>query len=356
MKRHLLITGGAGFIGSNFVNYWLQAHPADRVVVLDALTYAGNLANLEKAKAKPGFSFVQGTILDTDLVVRLLKEEKIDTIIHFAAESHVDRSIHGPDIFIETNVQGTHSLLKAAREVWLDSPGHTSSLNLSPLSFDLRPRFHHISTDEVYGSLGLDDPPFTESSPYCPNSPYSASKAASDHLVRAYHRTYGLPVTISNCSNNYGPFQYPEKLIPLCIVNMLQGRPLPVYGRGQNIRDWIHVQDHCRGIDAVINRGRTGQTYNVGGNCEISNLELVRTLCRMMDARMPHSAGRTFEQLIEYVDDRPGHDLRYGLDCQKIASELGWSPQISLREGLTATIDWYVKNEDWLMPLLHGAG
>ena len=343
--RNLLVTGGAGFIGTNFVYHWLETHPGDRVLVLDALTYAGNEANLKQAQDRPGFTFVHGNILDTDLVARLLKEKAIDTIVHFAAESHVDRSIHGPDIFIETNVQGTHSMLKAAREVWL---GRGGASRKKADGF----RFHHISTDEVYGSLGFDDPPFTESSPYIPNSPYSASKAASDHLVRAYCRTYGLPVTISNCSNNYGPYQYPEKLIPLCIVHMLLGRPLPVYGQGRNIRDWIHVDDHCRGIEAVITRGRIGQTYNIGGNCEVSNMDLVRTLCRMMDEKRPEAPCRPHEELIEHVQDRPGHDLRYGLSCDKITKELGWSPRVSLQEGVARTIDWYVQNSEWLQPFL----
>ena len=249
----LLVTGGAGFIGANFVHHWLRAHPGERLVVLDALTYAGNLANLEAVKGRSELRFEQGDIRDTALVERLLREERIDTIVHFAAESHVDRSIHGPDAFIETNVQGTHSMLKAARTVWLTEhsvPAH---------------RFHHVSTDEVYGSLGPDDPAFTEETRYAPNSPYSASKAASDHLVRAYHHTYGLSSTISNCSNNYGPFHFPEKLIPLMIVNLLHGRALPIYGDGRNVRDWLHVSDHCRGIERVLERGKPGEVYNIGG-------------------------------------------------------------------------------------------
>src|SRR3984957_2800540 len=270
----LLITGGAGFIGANFVHYWLGVHPNDRIVVLDALTYAGSLANLEEAQQQPEFRFIQGNICDTPLVERLLRDERLETIVHFAAESHVDRSIEGPDAFIHTNVVGTHSLLKAARRVWIDegrAPQH---------------RFHHVSTDEVYGSLGPDDAPFTESTPYAPNSPYSASKAASDHLVRAYHHTYGLQTTISNCSNNYGPYQFPEKLIPLMIAQLLAGKTVPVYGDGRNIRDWLHVEDHCRGIDAVLKLGKAGEVYNIGGRSECENIHLVRTLCTIVDEQL----------------------------------------------------------------------
>ncbi|MGC8520134.1 MAG: dTDP-glucose 4,6-dehydratase, partial [Steroidobacteraceae bacterium] len=278
----LLVTGGAGFIGANFVHHWLWVHPDDRVVVLDALTYAGNLANLESVKDRPQLRFVRGDIRDTALVEQLLREERLDTIVHFAAESHVDRSIQGPDAFIETNVQGTHSMLKAARTVWLTErtvPAH---------------RFHHVSTDEVYGSLGPEDPAFTEETRYAPNSPYSASKAASDHLVRAYHHTYGLNTTISNCSNNYGPFHFPEKLIPLMIVNLLHGRALPIYGDGRNVRDWLHVSDHCRGIERVLERGTPGEVYNIGGGAESENLALVQTLCTVAD--------RVFQQRPELAE------------------------------------------------------
>src|SRR6201996_243732 len=300
----LLVTGGAGFIGSNFVHYWLHEHAGDRIVVLDALTYAGNLANLESVMDRPAIRFVHGDIGDSALVERLLREEKIDTLVHFAAESHVDRSIHGPDAFIETNIIGTHSLLKAARKVWLEEktvPKH---------------RFHHVSTDEVYGSLGPQDPSFHERTPYAPNSPYSASKAASDHLVRSYHHTYGLEVTTSNCSNNYGPFHFPEKLIPLVIVNILHGRPLPIYGDGRNIRDWLHVSDHCRGIDLILQKGVPGEVYNIGGGSECENIHLVRTLCRIVDEKFasdlglrdqypqcPAARGEAAANLIAYVTD-----------------------------------------------------
>jgi dTDP-glucose 4,6-dehydratase len=258
--HRLLITGGAGFIGANFVHYWIKKYPADRVVVLDALTYAGNLQNLESVAGHPEYEFIHGDIRNYDLVLSLLTKEKIDTIVHFAAESHVDRSIHGPDAFVDTNIVGTHTLLKAAKNTWLDSP---HSLSSSPPP---KYRFHHVSTDEVYGSLGPGDPPFSETTPYAPNSPYAATKAGSDYLVRSYFKTYGLPMTISNCSNNYGPYQFPEKLIPLLTLNCLAGKQLPIYGDGRNIRDWLHVEDHCRGIDLVLNKGRVGETYNIGGN------------------------------------------------------------------------------------------
>jgi dTDP-glucose 4,6-dehydratase len=348
MKR-LLITGGAGFIGANFVHYWLNYHPGDRVVVLDALTYAGNPANLEAIADRAEYRFVHGNICDTSTVEQLLREERLDTIVHFAAESHVDRSIEGPDAFIETNIVGTHSLLKGARRVWLDEkqvPTH---------------RFHHVSTDEVYGSLGAADAAFTESTPYAPNSPYSASKAASDQLVRAYHHTYGLCTTISNCSNNYGPFQFPEKLIPLMITQILAGRSLPVYGDGRNIRDWLHVEDHCRGIDAVLTRGRNGQMYNIGGRCECENILLVRTLCGVVDQHLqssnelcmrfpssPAARGERSEQLISFVTDRPGHDRRYAIDASKIERECSFQPTVSLEAGLRATVAWYVERADKL--------
>jgi dTDP-glucose 4,6-dehydratase len=340
----LLITGGAGFIGANFVHYWLERHPGDRLVVLDALTYAGSVATLEPARKLAEFRFVHGNILDTPLVERLLRDERIDTIVHFAAESHVDRSIEGPDAFLETNIIGTHSMLKAARRTWLGEksvPTH---------------RFHHVSTDEVYGSLGPEDAAFTESTAYAPNSPYSASKAASDHLVRAYHHTYGLRTTISNCSNNYGPHQFPEKLIPLMIGQLLAGKSLPVYGDGRNVRDWLHVQDHCRGIEAVIEKGRIGEVYNIGGRSECENIHLVRMLCTIVDEYVsstrkylqgfPQSAaarGARSESLVHYVKDRAGHDRRYAIDSAKIERECGFQPQIALEAGLRATVAWYME-------------
>lgn len=345
----LLITGGAGFIGSNFVHYWLARELGERLVVLDALTYAGNMANLAMAAERPEFRFVHGSIGDTALVEQLLRDEQLDTIVHFAAESHVDRSIEGPDAFIETNVIGTHSMLKAARRVWLEEkrvPMH---------------RFHHVSTDEVYGSLGPDDAPFTESTPYAPNSPYSASKAASDHLVRAYHHTYGLQTTISNCSNNYGPHQFPEKLIPVMIAQLLAGKPLPVYGDGRNIRDWLHVLDHCRGIEAVLQHGRIGEVYNIGGRSECENIRLVRLLCSIVDEqlsampqlreRFPDSApaqSASSERLVHYVKDRPGHDRRYAIDSAKVERECAFRPHISLQAGLRATVAFYLERADIL--------
>jgi dTDP-glucose 4,6-dehydratase len=355
-KSRLLVTGGAGFIGANFVHYWLQRHPGERVVVLDALTYAGNLANLEAVKGHPKLEFVQANICDTPRVERLLREEGIDTIVHFAAESHVDRSIHGPDAFIETNVQGTHSMLKAARKVWLEE--RTAK----------RHRFHHVSTDEVYGSLAPDDPAFHERTPYAPSSPYSASKAASDHLVRAYHHTYGLEVTTSNCSNNYGPFHFPEKLIPLMIVNLLHGRALPIYGDGRNVRDWLHVSDHCRGIDLILEKGRPGAVYNIGGGVESENLKLVETLCAIADEAFggsqslcsrfpgcPAARGGASSSLIQFVKDRPGHDRRYAIDCGKIERELGYRAQVTLASGLRSTFEWYVQNEWWWRAVMDGS-
>ena len=352
----LLVTGGAGFIGANFVHHWLRAHPGERLVVLDALTYAGNLANLEAVKGRSELRFEQGDIRDTALVERLLREERIDTIVHFAAESHVDRSIHGPDAFIETNVQGTHSMLKAARTVWLGEHGVSAH------------RFHHVSTDEVYGSLGADDPAFTEETRYAPNSPYSASKAASDHLVRAYHHTYGLSSTISNCSNNYGPFHFPEKLIPLMIVNLLHGRALPIYGDGRNVRDWLHVSDHCRGIERVLKRGKPGEVYNIGGGAESENLTLVQTLCAVADAAFreqpelaerfpeaPAAHGEPSARLIHFVKDRPGHDRRYAIDCSKAQRELGYQAEVTLAQGLRETFTWYLDHEWWWRGVMDGS-
>ena len=353
----LLVTGGAGFIGANFVQYWAKKYPEDRLVVLDALTYAGNLSSLEPLSAHLGYRFVKGSIVDKDLVGSILRDEQIDTIVHFAAESHVDRSILGPDAFIETNVVGTHNLLHSARAVWLDS-------DAAPAAH----RFHHVSTDEVYGSLGPGDPAFTEATPYAPNSPYSASKAASDHLVRAYHHTYGLDVTTSNCSNNYGPYQFPEKLIPLMIVNALEGKPLPVYGDGSNIRDWLYVEDHVRGIELVIKKGRSGETYNIGGNEERANIDIVRSICGEIDnafagdaglaERFPNAraaSGQRSESLITWVKDRPGHDWRYAIDASKVQSELGYEPQRNFATGLHETIKWMFDNETWWRAVMDGS-
>jgi dTDP-glucose 4,6-dehydratase len=338
--RRLLVTGGAGFIGSNFVQYWMEQHPGDRVVVLDALTYAGNRRNLESLEGKATFRFVQGEIGDRPLVDQLLHSEAIDSIVHFAAESHVDRSILSPGAFIQTNVVGTFTLLEAFRQYW--------QAHQCPTHY----RFLHVSTDEVYGSLGETDPPFTETTPYAPNSPYSASKAASDHLVRAYHHTYGLPTLITNCSNNYGPYHFPEKLIPLMCINILLGKSLPIYGDGQNIRDWIYVTDHCRALDRVLQSGLPGEAYNIGGNSEIRNLDLVQALCTLMDELAPDLPVRPAHQLITFVKDRPGHDRRYAIDIHKISTTLGWVPLESISSGLRKTVEWYLTHRDWWHPLL----
>ena len=326
--RRILVTGGAGFIGSSFVRYWAARHPADRLVVLDALTYAGSRENLRGVDGPGGLRFVHGDIVDGGLVARLFSEESFDTVVHFAAESHVDRSIDGPEDFVRTNVVGTQVLLDAARTAWRNGSVPEAEV-----------RFHHISTDEVYGSLGPDDPPFTERTPYDPSSPYSASKAAADHLVRAYHRTYGLPITISNCSNNYGPRQYPEKLIPVVLRAALEGRRIPVYGDGSNVRDWLYVDDHCDAIERILDDGRPGRTYNVGGRCEVSNLELVRRICGILDEV---TGGGPHADLIEFVTDRPGHDFRYGIDTSRIADELGWQPTVALEDGLRETVRWFM--------------
>lgn len=315
----LLVTGGAGFIGSNFINYWLSKHKEDKICNLDLLTYAGNLDNLRAVENNPNYEFVQGDIADVSLVTKVLKE--VDLVVHFAAESHVDRSIKDSGAFVRTNVEGTRVLLEAARQA--KSGGI---------------RFHHVSTDEVFGALDFNDKKFNESSSYDPRSPYSASKAASDHLVRAYFHTYGLPITISNCSNNYGPYQHPEKLIPLFITNLLQNRPVPLYGDGRNIRDWIHVDDHNRGVELIIQKGRIGETYCLGGNSEKSNLDITREILAAMDLK---------EEMIEYVADRPGHDRRYAIDFSKAAKELGFSPKHSFQSGLAATIKWYQENTAW---------
>jgi dTDP-glucose 4,6-dehydratase len=344
MTRHLLITGGAGFIGANFCHHWASHHPADSILVLDALTYAGNPANLAPLTTHPTYQFIQGDIADRPLLDSLLRDHAIDTIVHFAAESHVDRSILGPAVFIQTNVVGTGILLDAMRHHWITRGQPTTD------------RFLHISTDEVYGSLGREDPPFSETTAYAPNSPYSASKASSDHFVRAYHHTYGLPTLISHCSNNYGPYHFPEKLIPQTIVNALKGKPLPIYGDGQNIRDWLHVSDHCRGIDAILQGGQPGETYNIGGHNEIKNLDLVHHICQLIDTlaadrgiQLPVSP---CHQLITFVTDRLGHDRRYAIDNHKIQTELNWQPQFTIETGLAQTVAWYLDRQDWWEPLL----
>ena len=349
----LLVTGGAGFIGANFVRFWLRRHPESRVVVLDALTYAGNRANLAGFSDRPNFRFVHGNIGDRPLVEQLLREEDIDTIVHLAAETHVDRSVGGPEAFIDSNVRGTFSLLEAARSLWLSGrPGR-------------RGHFHHVSTDEVFGSLEMSDPPFTERSPYRPSSPYAASKAAADHLVNAYHRTFGLEVTISNCSNNYGAYQFPEKLVPLMMLHLLLGRELPIYGDGENVRDWLHVDDHCAGLELIIERGQVGRSYNLGGGCEQSNREIVATICRLADAlfeerpelaerypEAPPAVGEPCASRVVHVRDRPGHDRRYAIDFGRAASELGFKPTHDLTAGLTQTLHWYVDNEEWWRELM----
>jgi dTDP-glucose 4,6-dehydratase len=354
--RRLLVTGGAGFIGGNFVHYWLRQHPEDRVVVLDALTYAGNLATLDSVRADPRFAFVHGDIADAELAARLLGEHDIDTIVHFAAESHVDRSIVEPGTFVRTNVVGTQVLLDAARTAWRRGTGWRGGA-----------RFHHVSTDEVYGSLAPTDPPFSEATAYSPNSPYAASKAASDHLVRAYHHTYGLPVTISNCSNNYGPYQFPEKLIPLMIVNALRAVQLPVYGDGKQVRDWLFVEDHCVAIDRILSADLIGTTFNVGGRAEHENVYIVRQLCELIDEcfrsepslgdrfpQCPASRGSRCLELIAHVRDRPGHDRRYAIDPTRIATRLGFEPRETLRTGLARTVRWYLANQDWWSAVMDG--
>lgn len=357
MSKTLLVTGGAGFIGANFVHYWMEQYPEDKVIALDALTYAGNHANLDLVEGKDNFRFVHANILDQDVVEQILRDDKVDTLVHFAAESHVDRSILGPDAFLETNITGTHSLLKAAKKVWIDEgqlpEGH---------------RFHHVSTDEVYGTLGPEDPAFREDTPYAPNSPYAASKAASDHLVRSYHHTYGLEVTTSNCSNNYGPYHFPEKLIPLVLTNILFDKALPIYGDGQQIRDWLYVEDHARGIDLVIRKGEIGDTYNIGGINEWANIDIVKLICSLMDkqfAERPELAerfpeakaaqGQSSESLITFVKDRPGHDRRYAIDPAKANDILGYQPKESFETGIRKTIEWYLDNQAWWSAVMDGS-
>ncbi|MDP2784219.1 MAG: dTDP-glucose 4,6-dehydratase [Sulfurimicrobium sp.] len=339
----ILVTGGAGFIGSNFILDWI-AREQTPVINLDKLTYAGNLENLATLQGNPRHVFVQGDICDGELVGRLLREHKPRAIVHFAAESHVDRSIHGPADFIETNINGTFRLLEETRAYWQTLP------EAEKAGF----RFLHVSTDEVYGSLGPDDAPFSETTPYAPNSPYSASKAASDHLVRAYHHTYGLPVLTTNCSNNYGAYQFPEKLIPLIILNALNGKPLPIYGDGQNIRDWLYVGDHCTAIREVLKKGRLGETYNVGGWNEKTNLDVVHTVCAILDELQPAANGQPYASLITYVKDRPGHDRRYAIDARKIEHELGWKPAETFDTGMRKTVRWYLEHGGWIENVTSG--
>ncbi len=343
--QKILVTGGCGFIGSNFVRLALHQLPKTRIVNIDKLTYAGNPANLQDVENNPHYRFVHGDICDTLLLEKLFTEEQIDTVVHFAAESHVDRSITGPAEFIQTNIIGTFALLETARKAWLTSPQ-------SPAP---GPRFLHVSTDEVYGSLG-DTGLFTETTPYDPRSPYSASKASSDHLVSSYYHTYGLPTLMTNCSNNYGPFHFPEKLIPLIINNALNGKELPVYGDGKNVRDWLYVVDHCAAILAVLQDGRTGETYNVGGNSEKQNIEVVQTICDILDEKVGQLAGtKARRDLIKFVKDRAGHDRRYAIDASKIKSELGWEPSVQFDEGIRMTVDWYLNNPEWISSVLNGS-
>jgi dTDP-glucose 4,6-dehydratase len=339
----ILVTGAAGFIGSNFVLDWFD-HAKENVVSLDLLTYAGNLENLSSLSGNSRHQFVKGNIGDRELISQLLQKHQVRAVVNFAAESHVDRSIHGPGQFIETNIVSTYNLLESARAYWdkLDEA--------SKKAF----RFLHISTDEVYGSLKKSDPAFSEINRYEPNSPYSASKAASDHLVRAWHHTYGLPVLTTNCSNNYGPYQFPEKLIPLCILNALNGKPLPIYGDGQQVRDWLYVKDHCGAIFTILEKGQLGETYNVGGWNEKTNLDVVKTLCSILDELKPKSDGTKYETQITYVKDRQGHDRRYAIDAKKLEKELGWHPQETFDTGIRKTIAWYLANQDWISHVSSG--
>lgn len=341
--KNLLITGGAGFIGSNFVRLVMQKN-AETVVNCDKLTYAGNLDSLKNLESSSRYKFIHGDICNQIFLNEILVKYSIDTVIHFAAESHVDRSIDGPAAFIETNINGSFSLLEAARKYWRGLSDEKKA------SF----RFLHISTDEVYGSLGGTGY-FTEETPYAPNSPYSASKASSDHLVRAYYHTYGLPTVITNCSNNYGPYQFPEKLIPLMILNALEGKPLPVYGTGQNVRDWLYVEDHCRALLTVLEKGVPGEKYNIGGHNEKTNLDIVYTLCDILDQKKPRSDGKSYREQIAFVKDRPGHDMRYAIDASKIQRELGWVPQETFETGIVKTVDWYLNNLDWCQRITDGS-
>jgi dTDP-glucose 4,6-dehydratase len=343
-QTDILVTGGAGFIGSNFILHRLLNEPS-QIVNLDKLTYAGNPANLASISEDSRYKFVQGDICDRELVSELLQTHRPRAVVHFAAESHVDRSIHGPDDFIRTNVNGTFSLLEEVRAYWSELKAEEKS------GF----RFLHVSTDEVYGSLSPSDPAFSESTRYAPNSPYSASKAASDHLVRAYHHTYALPVLTTNCSNNYGPFQFPEKLIPLVILRAIGGKPIPVYGDGQNVRDWLYVSDHCEAIRTVLVRGKLGQTYNVGGRNEVKNIDVVNTICAVLDELRPNDPMVPHNKLITFVKDRPGHDRRYAMNISKIEAELGWQPKETFETGIRKTVRWYIENESWIEGVTSGA-
>jgi dTDP-glucose 4,6-dehydratase len=344
MENIILVTGGAGFIGSNFLLQWIEQEQTP-AVNLDKLTYAGNPGNLHRVASDPRYSFVHGDVCDRELLRELFKQHNPRAVVHFAAESHVDRSIHGPDDFIRTNIQGTFSLLEEARAYYAELAEADRN------SF----RLLHVSTDEVYGSLGPEDSPFSETTAYAPNSPYSASKAAADHLVRAYHHTYGLPTLTTNCSNNYGPYQFPEKLIPLVILNARAGKPLPVYGDGQNVRDWLFVEDHCEAVRRVLAQGRVGETYNIGGGGEKRNLEIVETVCAILDQSCPDDPAVPHQKLITFVKDRPGHDRRYAIDPRKITREIGWKPRESFETGIRKTIQWYLQNEDWVQGVTSGS-
>jgi dTDP-glucose 4,6-dehydratase len=341
-KKNILITGGAGFIGSHAVRHFVKKYPAYKIINLDKLTYAGNLENLKDIENAENYIFIRGDITDSELVESIFSEHNIDSVIHLAAESHVDRSIVSPMDFIQTNVMGTYTLLNVAKKFWSTTNDKQQTTNL----------FYHISTDEVYGSLGSTGY-FTETTPYDPRSPYSASKASSDHLVMAYHHTYNLPVVITNCSNNYGPFQFPEKLIPLIIHNIVHNKPLPVYGKGENVRDWLFVQDHVEAMDSVFHKGKNGETYNIGGNNEWKNINIVKKICSLMDGKLNRSAG-TSEKLITFVKDRAGHDMRYAIDSSKIQSELGWKPAHKFEDGIELTVDWYLNNAEWLTHVTSG--
>ena len=339
----VLVTGGAGFIGCNFIRHWLKRQPGI-VVNLDKLTYAGNMGSLSDVTSDPRHVFVRGDVCDPTVVDPLLKRYQPHAIIHFAAESHVDRSIHGPEDFIQTNVVGTFRLLESARAFWSNLPGDEQS----------RFRFLHVSTDEVYGSLGTDDPAFSEITAYAPNSPYAASKAGSDHVARAYFHTYGMPVLTTNCSNNYGPFQFPEKLIPLMILNALSGKPLPIYGDGLQVRDWLYVDDHCSAIQTVLAKGRAGETYNIGGSAERANIDVIGAICGILQELRPAAAGHEYRKLLTHVTDRPGHDRRYAMNTQKISDELGWMPSETFETGLRQTVGWYLENSDWVNSVASG--